>query len=85
MYKLYIIFLLIICSKAYNYTAISLRTFIDNCQLPNGCKIVEILELISNKIDCYNLRSTINLDNCDLKTRKNTTVKPIYLNVNRKD
>ena len=48
-----------------------LRTFIENCQLPKGCKLIE-LDKLSYDMVCYNFRSTINLHNCNLNTSKNT-------------
>ena len=70
---------LIIFLKAYEC---SMKTFVENCQLPKGCKWEDKKHwLVEETIVCKNLRSKINLDKCNLTNKTSNRITDMY-NIN---
>ena len=71
MFIVLVIFLLITFSSPLKNSTISLSEFMENCQLPNGCALIDKNKWTSseNIIVCENLRSRFDLDTCNLTNK----------------
>ena len=71
---------LIIIFKAYECSIIiPIKAFVENCQLPKGCKWNDKNQwLLEETIVCKNLYSTINLDKCNLTNKTSDSTIDLY-------
>ena len=71
------VFQLMILSKAFEY--IPIKTFIDNCHLPKGCKWIDKKQqLLEETIVCNNLQSRLDLNKCNVTKKRSEKLWEYY-------